>query len=402
MYGCRMATYEKMTGTVSVWSNTYDSPTGYGQQVKLLVDRLMRSGIDTAMLSNYGLQGNKGTIKTPYGKVPHFPMGFDSYSNDVAPIDHLTWAAMNKGQKDLLITLYDVWVLTSPNYEKISNIASWVPLDHITLPPKVEQWLRKPNVTPIAMAPNGVRQLEAAGIECEYVPHAINTKQMKETWELSNGLHVHDFMDSRDKFVVGMVAANKASGLIHRKAFSENILAFSIFQKKHPDAMLYIHTDPIAPAIGWNLIELIKAAGIPVEAVAFPDPLEFRYGLEHNQLAALYTGMDVLLAPSYGEGFGVPTVEAQACGTPVIGSSWAATQDLVSEDGWLVSGNPQWDASQLAWWQIPHVPSIVDALEMAYNRGRKRSEASVEFAKQFEAENVWQKHWMPVLKKLLA
>lgn len=395
-----MATYKKYDGTVSVWSNSYDAPTGYGQQVKYLIDRLMRAGISTANLSNYGLEGTKGNIKTPYGKVPHYARGFDPYSNDVAPVDHKSWAAINPGKKDLFLSLYDVWVMNSPEYDTIQNIASWTPLDHDTMPANVKKWLEKPNVTPIAMAPNGLRQMEDNGIEGVYIPHSIETKTFKPSFEFKNGQHVYDYMGSRDKFVVGMVAANKASGLVHRKAFSENILAFSIFHKKHPDSVLYIHTEPTGSRIGWNLAKLVEACGLPMDSVAFPHPLEYRYGIPREQLATLYSGMDVLLAPSYGEGFGVPTVEAQACGTPVIGSGWAATQDLVSDDGWLVDGQPQWDNSQQAWWRIPSVPSIVKALELAYERGRKRSEASIEFAKQFDVETVWQNHWEPFLDKV--
>ena len=402
MYAVDMATYEKLSGTVSVWSNSYDMPTGYGQQVKYLVDRLKRSGIDVAMLSNYGLEGIKQTLKTPYGKVPHFARGTDAYSNDSAPVDHDTWRKLNPEQKDLLITLYDVWVMTSPGYDKIDNIASWVPVDHETLPPKVEKWLRKPNVTPIAMAPHGVRLMESKDIACEYIPHSIETKIYKPTFELPNKQNIYDYMKSEDKFVVGMVAANKANALLHRKAFSENILAFSIFHKKHPDSMLYIHTDPVAPGLGWNLIELVEAAGLPKESVAFPHPLEYRYGIPKGQLAAMYTGMDVMLAASYGEGFGVPTVEAQACGTRVIASSWAASPDLVSKDSWLIDGQPVWDASQSAWWRTPGVPAIVKALELAYEQGRGRSQEAIDFAKQFDVETVWQKHWEPTLKKLLA
>ena len=391
-----------MTGTVSVWSNSYNAPTGYGQQVTYLVDRLKRSGIDTAMLSNYGLEGTKSSIKTPYGKVPHFARGFDQYSNDVAPVDHETWRGMNGEQKDLLITLYDVWVLTSPMYDKLNKIASWVPLDHETLPPKVAKWLKKPNVIPISMSPFGERQLTSNEIENVYIPHSIETKIYKPSYDLPNGKHIYDFMDSRNKFVVGMVAANKASGLHHRKAFSENILAFAIFHKKHPDSMLYIHTDPLGSGIGWNLVELIRGCGLPMDAVAFPNPQEYRYGIPKEHLAVFYTGMDVMLATSYGEGFGVPTVEAQACGTPVIASNWAASQDLVSEDSWLVDGQPMWDASQLAWWRSPSVPSIVQSLELAYERGRQRSENSIKFAKTFDVETVWKNHWEPFLQEHLS
>jgi hypothetical protein len=39
-----------------------------------------------------------------------------------------------------------------------------------------------------------------------------------------------------------MNAANKSSGLLHRKSFSENLLAFAIFRKRHPDACVTVST----------------------------------------------------------------------------------------------------------------------------------------------------------------
>jgi hypothetical protein len=79
---------EKLNGAVSLWSNSYNAPTGYGQQATHLLDNLKRSGLDVQMLSNYGLEGVPTTVQTAYGKVPHFPRGIDLYSNDAAPIDH--------------------------------------------------------------------------------------------------------------------------------------------------------------------------------------------------------------------------------------------------------------------------------------------------------------------------
>jgi hypothetical protein len=78
--------------------------------------------------------------------------------------------------------------------------------------------------------------MTAKGIECEYVPHAVDTKTYKPTFEI--GKHeINEYLGVKDSdFIVGMVAANKASGLVHRKAFSEALLAFSIFAKQRPDA----------------------------------------------------------------------------------------------------------------------------------------------------------------------
>ena len=115
-------------------------------------------------------------------------------------------------------------------------------------------------------------------------------------------------------------------------------------------------------------------------------------------MAALYSTMDVLLHASYGEGFGVPAVEAQMCGTRVIGSNWTATPDVLGEDSYLVEGQPFLDEAQLSFFQIPLVPSLISALKESYKDSRGTSLQAVKFAKQFEVENVWNKYWMPYLK----
>jgi glycosyltransferase involved in cell wall biosynthesis len=390
---------EKLTGAVSVWSNSYNAPTGYGQQATMLVNRLKRSGLDVAMLSNYGLEGIPSTIKTPYGEIPHYPRGLDQYSNDSGPTDHQAFIAQFK-KPNLFISLYDVWVMKSAQYDNFP-IAAWTPLDHVTLPPGVEKFLRKENVTPIAMSPHGVRQMNAKGIECEYAPHAIETKIYKPTHTI--GAHdINEYLGlTPETFVVGVVAANKASGLVHRKAYGELILAFSIFAKDKSDAVLYLHTDSFGLSGGWNLLAILSSLGVKKEQVIFPNPQDYRFGLAQSDLAALYTRMDVLLAPSFGEGFGVPSVEAQACGTRVIGSNWAATPDLVSPDSWLTEGQLTWDAGQDAWWMTPNVSSLVNALEESYKAERGTSQVAIDFASQFDVEKVWENSWMPILKKLL-
>lgn len=387
----------KKKGVVSVWSNSPYQPTGYGVQAGHLVEGLLKDGYAVSAISNYGLEGNNSVLTTPYGDVPHYARGFDPYSNDVGPMNHQHWLSQNPGVKDLLITLYDVWVLKGEAWGRLNKIASWTPLDHVTMPPNVEAWLRKPNVTPIAMSPHGERQMTERGIENFYIPHSIDVKTMQPTFDV-NGRETREFFGWKsDDYVVGMVAANKASGLVHRKAFSENLLAFANFKKKKADAKLYIHTDPLGAAGGWNLFKLLDSLGIPQEDVRFPSIVDFRYGMSQNILAAFMTTMDVMLAPSYGEGFGVPTVEAQACGTRVIGSSWAATPDLLADDCYMVEGQPQWDSGQDAWWQIPKVGSIVDALNRAYDTPRERSKTCIEFASAFDVDAVWKGYWRPFL-----
>jgi glycosyltransferase involved in cell wall biosynthesis len=136
--------------------------------------------------------------------------------------------------------------------------------------------------------------------------------------------------------------------------------------------------------------------------VTFANADELRVGYSQAHLAGIYSASDVLLATSYGEGFGVPTVEAQACGTRVIASGWAASKDLVSDDSWLVDGQVFWDEPQKAYFQIPNVGSIVDSLIDAYDDTRGFSATARKFALQFDAETVWHRYWMPFLRGYFA
>jgi glycosyltransferase involved in cell wall biosynthesis len=50
-----------------------------------------------------------------------------------------------------------------------------------------------------------------------------------------------------------------------------------------------------------------------------------------DELAALYSGAHALVFPSDDEGFGLPTVEALACGTPVVACAAPALREVLAE-----------------------------------------------------------------------
>jgi len=278
-----------------------------------------------------------------------------------------------------------------------------VPIDHAPAPPAVKAFLAKPNVTPIAMSKFGQKMLHDAGIECEYVPHAIDTSVFKMTARASLGdkrLTGREIMKAgEDRFVVGIFAANK--GVPSRKALGENILAFSIFAQKHKDEVLYLYTEPDGAMGGIDMVNLLNSCGIPPERYKIIDQYAYRLGLPHEVMATIYSAADVMLACSMGEGFGIPVIEAAACGLRTIVSDFSAQPELVGE-GWVVDGQPWWDALQQAWFFTPRVMGIVDALEKAYDRPRGTSQKQIQHAKQYQADTVYQEHWKPIMEKLHA
>ena len=393
----------KLKGTVTVFSNSPGAPTGYGQQTEYLVTRMKRDGLDVAVQSNYGVEGQDSSWNTGFGIIPQFARGYELYSTDVVYDNHMDWVAKHPNQPEALVTLYDTWVMNNPKIDGFKKIFAWTPLDHATMPPQVYAFLKRQNVVPIAMSPFGLKQMQEQNIDGIYIPHGIDTKVFKPTYEF-NGVKTREFLGiPDDSFFIMMNSANKANKSIHRKAFAENLLAFKLFREKHPNSYLYIHTEPIGYHGGFNLINLARSIGIPNDAILYPQPEDYRKGFSKEQLAALYTAADVTLTTSYGEGFGIASIESQACGTPIITSGFAASADLAGDDSYAVDGQPFWDEAQMAWFTVPIIASITEGLMQAHKaKTGKKSQKSIEFASQFDFEKIWKEKWIPFLKQYLS
>jgi hypothetical protein len=145
------------------WANT-----GYGTQTAQVTQRLKALGHDVAIFNNYGLEGSNNE----WNGIPVYQRGADLYSNDVVPAHMHDWTQRHPKQGHILFTLYDVWVFKGPRWADW-NVASWVPVDHLPVPPEVTKWLKQDFVTPIAMSQYGQAMIENVGIESLYAPHGI-------------------------------------------------------------------------------------------------------------------------------------------------------------------------------------------------------------------------------------
>jgi glycosyltransferase involved in cell wall biosynthesis len=367
--------------------------TGYGQQTAQLVQRLREAGHDVAVSSYYGLNG--GVLEwdgvTVYPGV--YPGALDPYGNQLLTAHaKARFGALSGG---LILTLRDVWML-DPAALAEAAAACWAPVDHDPVPPGIVDFFERSGAAPIAMSRFGERQLRDAGLAAGYAPHAVDTRVFRpheralarQTTGLPEGA-----------FVVGMVGVNKGlfRGLA-RKGFPQALEAFARFRARHDDALLYLHTDPRGVADGMNLPPLAEAHGIPGDSVRYADAYRYRLGYPTEFMSSLFAAMDVLLNPSYSEGFGIPIVEAQACGTPVIVTDWTAMSELTGA-GWRVGGT-RWWTEQSSFWLLPSVDELEAALEAAYTEASGMRDAAREFAERYDTRRVFDEHWTGVLATL--
>ncbi len=78
---------------------------------------------------------------------------------------------------------------------------------------------------------------------------------------------------------------------------------------------------------------LAELGGHPGRIVAFR-------GLSGQELARLMAGAEAFCLPSWFEGFGLPALEAMACGAPVVVSDRGALPEIVGDAGLVVAPDP--------------------------------------------------------------
>ena len=373
------------------YSNAPHIPSGYGQQTAQVLLRLKEDGHEVACISNYG-----AATSLNYQGIPVFADGLKQYSLDIFPKQLKLWGGISIG-------LFDAWPMV-PVADQLRelNLAWWVPVDHDPVPPGVVEFFNKSGAHAIAMTRFGKEQLIKVGMPeamVTYIPHAIDTKELF-TDVGQGGRKAMGIPE--DAHLTVMNAANRGRIPV-RKAFAENLLALSEHMKKHPDAWAYIHTEPEGISDGMNLPRYLNFIGAPMDRFRWPEPMAFRNGIPSEHLKHIYSAADVVLGTSYGEGFGVPTIEAQACGTPVIVSQFAGSQELAGPHSVLIHGQKMWDEFQGSYWMVPDVRQIQGALVMNYQETKAKSvdRAKVrEFALHYDADLVYEKHWRPFIVEM--
>lgn len=362
------------------------SQSGYGQQMAELMPLIRDEGYPLAVSNFFGQSGGKFMLEG----ILQYPVINHVYGSDAMVLHARDF------QADVVFTLQDTWVLHPNDLQQVKYWIPWVPIDHDPVPKNVLERL-KFAYRIISMSKFGQKQLQDNGLYSTYIPHSVNVDIFKPMDKVERkkaaGL-------PPDAFVLGMVAANKDNP--PRKSFQEVVDAFKLFLEKAPNSYLYIHTNPQFPG-GFPVDEYAQFLGIK-DRVLFPDAYQLSFNLGKKEMALIYNTFDVLLCPSRSEGFGVPIIEAQSCGIPVIVNNFTSMPELIipGETGELCEvASKQWSQMQ-SYMGIPSTESIFDCLMKIYKADREKmgKAARRHIEENYSTQKLFREKWRPFLERL--
>ena len=130
------------------------------------------------------------------------------------------------------------------------------------------------------------------------------------------------FQIPQDRFVILDVAALKTT----HKRLDWLIQEVAVLRQTHPNALLVLAGAPTeeTPQVERLMCEALGPHGF------------VRHNVNRGDMPDLYRAADVVAHPSLRELFGLVFVEAMACGTPVVGHNFPATEWIIGHGGLVV------------------------------------------------------------------
>lgn len=185
----------------------------------------------------------------------------------------------DRGRKFYFVQDYEVWT----GHKERVDATLKLPMRKITISRWLETLLAEQFGQPSALVPNGV----------------------------DRALFYSDEREMPDRFTVGFVYANNP-----RKGTDIAIDAVKLAREAMP---------------GLRCIAFGHAE--PLESMSLPSFVEYHISPSQDRLRELYGSCSVWLFPSREEGFGLPLLEAMACGTPVIATPAGAAPEIIDNGG---------------------------------------------------------------------
>lgn len=335
--------------------------SGYGKCCREICTRLSRLGHDVAVFATVG---NRSASFFEWHGLKIYPGLEDVIGEDIIYDHYKDWKA------ELLITQMDVWAMKKIHELSRAGLINWlpyVPIDSLLPCPEITERVKNA-VHVVTMCKWAKEELESTGISATSIHHGIDTTIFRILPEKKEKLKQELGFPS-NCFLIGMVQANQFT----RKAIEEQLRGIAIFKEKHPqiDIRLYFHTQPNR-VDSFHLPSLVQILGLK-ELVKFPNDYFSIKGFTEEHMARIYNAFDVLLSATNGEGFGLPVIESQGCGVPVVATDCMSFPELILA-GALCKVKTWFTTPTLQLKAIPDDLDIGDKLWLIYNTEYNRKE----------------------------
>lgn len=304
---------------------------------------------------------------------------------------------------DIILAHFDLWSIGDWLPRTKLPFVSYSPLDSEPMSLPLKDALRGA-VCNVAMSKFAQRHFEKEKLTPTiHIPHGVDL----EIYKPQDKRYCRKTLNlPKDAFIFGFVGTN----ISLRKNIPNQLKAFKIFLDRNPgakrDTVFLLHTyighDAVNPA-GYNLLEIIEGLGIE-KNVKYTGPIAYTTGRSEEEMSVLYNTFDVLLNCTFGEGWGLPIMEAAACGVPTIGTNFSSMPELIESCGELVQPAEYLCSQQLCTWQaIPNTQEIAEKIELLYKDGtlrKKYSQKCIARAKEHNWDHLIKYKWKPLFDKI--
>lgn len=363
--------------------------SGYGVFTREILRKMRDDGWPLACVAWAGLES--GILD--WEGIRCYPKMGEPYGGDALYLHGRDWGA------NVHFTMQDTPTLNSSFLAQIPVWIPYTPIHYSPTEPFVTQQLVHAYKI-LTFSEFGRKGLSDKGFSSTMIPEGVKVDVFKpmDRKEIREKMHI-----PQDMFLFGMVGANKE--IPTRKGFQEALDAFKGFVINHPNSGLYIHTYE-HPIGAFPIKHYANEIGIG-DKVFLPDNYNVAIHSDHSVVSQIINTFDCLLEPSRTEGFGLSSIEAQACGVPVIVTNFSAMPELVipEKTGLLVDVQKYDYSAQWGYWAVPDTKSLNEQMEKMFDMLQKDDGTIAKDCRQnvldnYDLDKIYEKYWRPLLESL--
>jgi glycosyltransferase involved in cell wall biosynthesis len=350
--------------------------SGYATYAKEILTRLFKTNkYEIAEFASYGLIGDHRDKYIPWKYYPNAIHAQDPRQaeyNSAGDNVFGKWRfdrVVLDFQPDIVFDIRDFWMNAYQKYSSLRPYFRWLVMPTVDSYPQQEEWLD------VYMNADGVLSYtdwggnvlnQQTNNNINYFGSAPPGVDLEAFKPLDKDTIRKQLGINPQAKIIGTVMRNQKRKLLPDLFYSLRLL-LDAYEQTDPengkDLYLYVHTT--YPDAGWNIPALLKENSVAKRVLftyickncrkthahtfnhvikhcpfckkktaVFPSVTD---GVSTSQLGEIYNSFDLYIQYAICEGFGMPQVEAGACGVPIASVDYSAMSDIVRNlDGFVI------------------------------------------------------------------